>query len=170
VFTYSSQRRCWSMQPLVAGISRRLGERARDEAGVTLLELLVVVLIVGILAALAIPSLAGQKGKAVDAQAKTLARTAETTAESIATNDKGEYGNVTAAELNAYEPTIRILPSSTAAYLSGATGGQANFSLTAKATNGDEFTISRNAGGEVTRTCLSPVAKTGCGGAEKGSW
>jgi prepilin-type N-terminal cleavage/methylation domain-containing protein len=144
--------------------------RSTDEAGYTLLELLVVALIIGILAAFAIPSFAGQKGKALDAQAKELARTAETTAETVATDNSGLYEKVTAAELNQYEPTIRIAPSTSEAYVSAVTSGKTEYSVTTKATDGDEFKISRSAGGEATRTCVSPITKSGCGGAEKGSW
>ena len=43
-----------------------------------------VILIIGILAAIAIPSFLSQKSKATAAQAKELARTAETTAETYA--------------------------------------------------------------------------------------
>jgi type II secretory pathway pseudopilin PulG len=47
-----------------------------------------VILIIGILAAIAIPYFLNQKTKANDASAKELARTAQTTMETIAT-DKG---------------------------------------------------------------------------------
>ena len=82
------------------------------------------ILIIGVLSAIAIPAFAHQKGKAQDAQAKELARTAETTAETIATDNNGEYTKVTAAELNKYEPAIRISQSTTQAYLSATTADQ----------------------------------------------
>jgi type IV pilus assembly protein PilA len=150
--------------------SHRLVERLNDEGGYTLLELLVVALIIGILAAIAIPSFAGQKGKALDAQAKVLARTAQTAAEAISTDNSGQYDKVTAAELHQYEPTLRVVASAEAPYLSAVTSSKTEYSVTAKATDGDEFTISRLATGGATRTCVSPISKTGCGGAEKGSW
>jgi type IV pilus assembly protein PilA len=144
--------------------------RSNDGGGFTLIEVLVVILIVGVLAAIAIPLFAGQTDKAVDAQAKELARTAETTAETIASDHDGEYNNVTVVELHRYEPSIPTVEGTTGPYLSATTHTPTEYSVTVKAGDGDEYTISRNAGGEITRECLSPVIKTGCSGGEKGSW
>jgi type IV pilus assembly protein PilA len=150
--------------------TQRRGLIFRDESGFSLIELLMVILVISILAAIAVPSFAAQKGKAQDSQAKELARTAETTAELIGVDNGGEYEHVSTAELNRYEHTIPITPSKGGAYLSGATSGKNGYSVTAKALGGDEFTITKTSAGEVTRTCSSPVTKTGCAGTEKASW
>ena len=65
--------------------------------------MLVVILIIGILAAIAIPAFLSQKAKAVDAGAKTLVNTAETTAETIATDNAGSYATVSTTTLHEYE-------------------------------------------------------------------
>jgi prepilin-type N-terminal cleavage/methylation domain-containing protein len=159
-----------SFEERFAGARMRLRRGLRQESGFTFVELLVVCLIIGVLAAIAVPSFASQKAKATNAEAKVLARTAQTAAETIATDNSGGYERVTPAELRKYEPTIGIVASTTHAYVSAATGTSTEYSLTAKATDGDEFKISRSAAGGVTRGCVSPVTKTGCAGGEKASW
>jgi type IV pilus assembly protein PilA len=153
----------------------RLRQRSKDEGGFTLIELLVVILIIGILAAIAIPSFLNQKSKASDAQAKELARTAQTTMETIATDNNGSYSTVTKpAEVNAVEKTIPIAVSTTTAYLSDAkeieTGKGYEVTATAEP-SGDTFKIVRNAEGVVTHECntTSGKAEGGCP-VPKGSW
>jgi type IV pilus assembly protein PilA len=147
--------------------------RAQDERGFTLIELLVVILIIGILAAIAIPSFLSQKSKATDSSAKELARTAETTAETYATDHNGEYGglNNNLAELHAYEPTIQTAAGSGNAYLSGVTATANEYKITATSTSGHTFSITKSAG-VITRTCTAPGATTTAekGDCPNGTW
>jgi type IV pilus assembly protein PilA len=68
---------------------------AQDESGFTLVELLVVMLILGLLAAIAIPAFFNQRDKARDAEAKSAVRTAQTAIETYATDHDGHYTGAT---------------------------------------------------------------------------
>lgn len=79
---------------------------AREESGFTLVELLVVMLILGILIAVAIPTFFNQKQKANDADSKAMAHTVQTAIETFATDHNGSYVGATIPLLQGIEGTI----------------------------------------------------------------
>jgi type IV pilus assembly protein PilA len=148
------------LQNLRARMNARLsGDR---EAGFTLIELLVVMLILGILAAIAIPAFFNQRDKANDAQAKSMARTAQTAMETYATDEGGEYAGVTPAILAGIEDTINIDDESGDPYLSVAAEADdgTGYALTVVSPEtGNSFSIERDGTtGAVTFPCVQGSA------------
>jgi prepilin-type N-terminal cleavage/methylation domain-containing protein len=152
----------------VGPAARRVARRLRDGAGFSLPEVLVVCLIVGILAAVVVPSLLATTSKATDAQAKELAHTAQSAAETYATDHGDSYANLSPSELEAEEPAIATAPSKEHAYLSAASGTATTYTVTATAANGDELTVARAEDGAIERTCHSSEHR--CSEGETGSW
>jgi type IV pilus assembly protein PilA len=149
-----------------------LSRRARSDAGFTLIEVLVVILIIGILAAIAIPALLTQKSKATDSLAKELARTGAQAAETYSTDHNFEYAGLTTKVMHEYEPGIQTAAGNNNAYLNGEAAtavieSNKGYEVTATAPNGDKFTFRRAASGEVTRSCVQLTGSHGC---PRGSW
>jgi type IV pilus assembly protein PilA len=122
----------------------------RGEQGFTLVELLVVILIIGILSAIAIPAFTHQRARAQDAYAKTRVVTAVKALESWRTDHDG-FAGVTPADLEGIEPTL-----STARGLSISPAGETyEVSVTSASgtSGGGPFRIRRAADGTMTRLC-----------------
>jgi type IV pilus assembly protein PilA len=86
--------------------------KKNDEGGFTLIELMVVVLIIAILIAIAIPTFLGARRRAQDRQAQSTLRNA-LTAEKAYYSEEQAYTNLV-AELTAFESSLSFVTAGTA--------------------------------------------------------
>ena len=137
---------------------RSVGARlSRGERGVTLVELLVVVIIIGLLAAIVIAAFANQQDKAHDADAKTHARSAQTAMESFFVDMKS-YAGVTRADLEEQQTALRDAPNLA---IVTATSNEYEIEVSSTSTNPVTFSVHRMPTGTIERTC-SPASTGGC--------
>jgi type IV pilus assembly protein PilA len=139
---------------------------AQEESGFTLVELLVVMLILGLLAAIAIPAFFNQRDKAKDSSAKEAVRTAETAMETFATDHGGSYNgagpgdlvNIESTLSNVYDPTATPpVTNLSVAEPSGTTGDTADksYKVTVTSDTGNTFSITRHDDGTTDLTCAT---------------
>jgi len=173
----SARSRVWFLaHPLLAtltrstrcvewGVMRGLGVDLCRDDGMTLVELLVVILIVGVLAAIAIPSFLDQQGKGFDTTAKESARAASLAAETYATEHGGSYTGISPEGVRQYDHSLQIAEGNNNAWVKTAEGAESGqgYVVTAVApTSKDTFTVTRSAGGEIKRTCTRSAGSGGC--------
>jgi type IV pilus assembly protein PilA len=129
----------------------RRSRLAADE-GFTLVELLVVILIIGILAAIALPLFLNQSSRAKDTAAKTAATTAAKAMEAWNTQH-ASYADATTADLLEIEPSLAA-----ARGLSVTSTATAYTVQVDSAGDGGTFSVARADDGSVLRDCTHPGA------------
>ena len=148
----------------------KVSRRAQDEKGFTQIELLVVILIIGILAAVAIPTFLNQRGKAYDSNAQSQVKTAQIAEETYATDNNGNYTSA-ASDLKAIEPSLNDTSSATLAVV--APTGTAEYEVVSTAAHtGDAFTITETTAGTEINHCTAGTGGSGSPGTcpTSGSW
>ena len=138
------------------GLVRRVP--TRTQVGFTFVEMLVAMIVLGLLAAVMIPTLLGQREKAEGATAQSLLRTGATSMVAVAFDTDG-YVGVSPARLAAAEPNLDWLPvpgGQAPRNQVSVTGlGPAGYTLTTTTSSGTTFTLVKNLASSPTivRSC-----------------
>jgi type IV pilus assembly protein PilA len=138
-------------------IKTALARLSKGERGVTLVELLVVLIIIGLLAAIVIAAFANQQDKAHDADAKSHARSAQTAMESFYVDMKS-YAGVTRAALEEQQTSLK---NATSLAIVTATSNEYEIEVSSDSTNPVTFRVHRLPTGTIERSC-SPANTGGC--------
>lgn len=142
--------------PQRAGVEECCAARAAcDQRAFTLVELLVVMLVLSLLAAIAIPAFFGQREKARDAEAKVDLAGAQLAMETYAIDNDGAYTGADAVTLSTIEGALAD------SALTVEAANQSDYELLVVSVTGTSFHLERQSDGAIQRAC-EPAGTGGC--------
>jgi type IV pilus assembly protein PilA len=136
-------------------VLRILRERIQLEKGFSLIELLIVILLLGILATIALPNFLGEQAKGQDASAKSNARNVVSSVESCFSETKSYEDCDTLAELEAMDTTPGVELTDTTAQKKGAVSVTATadtYTIAGYSQSSNTFVMSKAPDGTFTRS------------------
>ena len=146
---------------------RPLSKFLSEEGGLTLVEILVVVVVAGGVAAIALPSFRNQGSKGTDAEAKAAAVMAAKTMEACAADNGGNYDSCSKDALVSMEPGLTDADDR----LTVVTGsGTYEIGIMSKRDPSVSFTVSKASDGTTSRTCSTNEDRGGCQVPTTGTW
>jgi type II secretory pathway pseudopilin PulG len=147
-------------------MSRRRTKRAvralEGEWGFTSTEVAIVLVLIGMLAAIAVSAFAGQRDRAAAADAKAAARTAQIAMETYYV-EHSAYAGATVAELELVQPALRDAPG---LVVRDATNEGYEIESSSRSTRPVTFVVERSSTGTLSRTCTPSDG----GGCKAGLW